>query len=75
MSDLNERIEAVQIWLNDLQRNRTADPGKFNSAEAVLGEILDLIHAGNPRTPSEHAISETYADLERRLQEYPTACG
>jgi signal transduction histidine kinase len=73
MSDLNEKIEAVQTWINELRQNRAADPAVFNATEAVLSEILDLIHAGNTRVSSEQGMSETYADLERQVQEETAA--
>jgi signal transduction histidine kinase len=68
MPDLNERIETLQQWINELQRSRTTDPVKFGTEEAVLSEILELIHAGNARP-----VSETYADLELQVQEQTAA--
>ena len=73
MSDLNEKIEVVQIWLNDLQRSRAADPGKSDPKEIVLGEILDLIQQSTVRISSERSTSETYAELERQIQEQTAA--
>jgi signal transduction histidine kinase len=73
MHDLNEKIEAVQTWINELQQNRDPDPAVFNATEAVLSEIVDLIHAGNVRASPEQGVSETYADLERQVQEQTAA--
>ena len=73
MSDPHEKIEAVQVWINELRQNRATDPAAFNAAEAVLSEILDLIHAGNAYPSPDQSISETYADLERQVQEQTTA--
>ena len=75
MGDLTEKIETVQTWINELQRNRTADPVKFNSTsvEAVLSDILDLIQPGTAYTSSESELSETYADLERQVEEQTAA--
>jgi signal transduction histidine kinase len=73
MNDLHEKIEAVQVWINDIRQNQTADPIAFNTTEAILTGILDLIHAGNMRASSEQGMSETYADLERQVQEQTAA--
>lgn len=72
MNDLNEKFEAVQSWINDLQRNRTTDPPAFNASETVLREIFDLIQPG-AHASSERGLSETYADLERQVQEQTAA--
>ena len=73
MSDPNQKIEAVQVWLNELRQNRATDPVTSNATEVVLGEILELIRAGNARAASEQGISETYADLERQVEEQTAA--
>ena len=73
MSDQNEKIEAVQAWINDLRQNRVTDPVVFNTTEAVLSQILTLIHDATPRSPSEQGLSNTYADLERQIQEQTIA--
>jgi signal transduction histidine kinase len=73
MSDKSGKIEVVQKWINELQRNRAADPAKFNSNEAVLNEILYLIRAEYPQTASGPSTSETYADLERQVEEQTSA--
>jgi signal transduction histidine kinase len=74
MSDLTEKIEAVQTWINELQRNSATDPVSFKPTEAVLSEILDLIQQGaGGGGSSERDISETYADLERQVQEQTAA--
>jgi nitrate/nitrite-specific signal transduction histidine kinase len=39
----------------------------------VLSQILDLIQQGTVRTMSEQIVSETYADLERQVQEQTAA--
>ncbi|MBZ0283832.1 MAG: GAF domain-containing protein [Anaerolineae bacterium] len=72
MSDLNEKIEAVQIWINDLRQSQAADPAALNVTEGVLREIVELIQQGAVRS-SEHGISETYVDLERQVQEQTAA--
>ncbi len=72
MSDLNNKIEAVHHWINELQRNRPVDPVDSNSieAEVVLNQILDLIRPeNNMRISSEQAISEAPTDVARRVQE------
>lgn len=73
MSDVNEKIEAVQHWIDDVRQNRATDPVTFNSAEVVLSQILDLIQHGTARTLSDQGMSETYADLERQVQEQTAA--
>lgn len=73
MNDPHEKIEAIQVWINKLRQNRATDPVALNATEAVLSEILVLIHAGTPRSPSEQGISETYAELERQVQKQTAA--
>lgn len=72
MSDINEKIEAVQLWINDLRQTPVTDPVALNTTEAVLREMLELIQQSTVRS-SEHGISETYADLERQVQEQTAA--
>jgi signal transduction histidine kinase len=69
MSGLDEKIEAIQKWINDLRQNHTVDSVVFNSTEAILSQILELIQAENTRTSSEQSMSETYADLAKQVQE------
>ncbi|MEO8396761.1 MAG: histidine kinase [Chloroflexota bacterium] len=75
MGDLSEKIEAVQTWINQLQRDPVGDPAKSNSIQtgALLSEILDLIQRGTAHTSHEPGLSETYADLERQVQEQTAA--
>ncbi len=74
MSD-DQKIETIQGWISELQRDRTTDPVKFNSTEVdtVLNEILDLIQPGTTHALSEPGMSETYADLERQVEEQTAA--
>lgn len=72
MSDIDQKIEAVQHWINDLQQNRGVASNPI-AVEAMLSEILDLIHAGNTHPASELGMSETYADLEKQVQEQTIA--
>jgi C4-dicarboxylate-specific signal transduction histidine kinase len=73
MSDQNEKIEAVQTWINDLRQYQATDPVAFNRTEVLLDEIVALIHAGNIPASSDQGLSETYADLERKVQEQTAA--
>ncbi|NWF68401.1 MAG: GAF domain-containing protein [Chloroflexi bacterium] len=73
MSDLNEKIEAIQSWINALQQNQPTDAAALNATTTVLSEIVDLIQQGTGPTLSEHDISETYAELERQVQEQTAA--
>lgn len=73
MRDLNEKVETVQQWIDEIQQMQSTDPVKFNAKEAVLNEILELIQQGTVRAESERNISETYADLERQVQEQTAA--
>jgi signal transduction histidine kinase len=73
MSGINEKIETVQLWINDLQQDLTTDPLKLNSTEAVLSEIVTLIQQSNTHLASQKDISETYEDLERQVQEQTIA--
>ena len=74
---LNQKIEAVQVWLNELRQNRATDPVSVQYATEVSArpEILELIHdAGNAAlASSEQGISETYSDLEKQVQEQTIA--
>jgi signal transduction histidine kinase len=73
MSDLTQRIEVIRTWLNDLEQHYPIDPVKLNSAEPALSEMISLIQQGTARVTSERIMSETYADLERQVQEQTTA--
>lgn len=72
MSDLNQRIEVIRTWLNELQQNRPVDSALLNSAEAALGEMMILVQP-NTGDASELARAETYADLEQQVQEQTAA--
>lgn len=75
MSELNAKIESVQTWIAGLQRNPPVDTIESTSAaeEAVLDKILDLIYPDVTRTLSEQSISESSAELARRVQEQTAA--
>jgi signal transduction histidine kinase len=73
MSHVIQKIESIQTWIHELERNRTEDPEKFKATEAVLSEILDLIQSANTHPSSEPGMSETYADLEQKVQEQAEA--
>ncbi len=73
MSDLNEKIGAVQSWINELQQNQPTDAAALNATTTVLNDIVDLIHQGTPRPSSAQGMSETYAELERQVQDQTAA--
>lgn len=73
MQDISEKIEAVQQWINELQQMQSADPVTFNAKNPMLNQIVELIQGGTDRPSSEQAISETYDDLERQVQEQSAA--
>jgi len=73
MSEPNEKIEVVQVWINELRQQQTATPLGVNNTDAILNEILNLIEYGTARASSEQTLSETYADLERQVEEQSTA--
>ncbi len=73
MSGQNEKIEAVQAWINDLRQSQTTNPVEFNTAEVLLSEVLDLIHPRKAPATSDQGLSETYADLERKVQDQTVA--
>ena len=75
MSDFNEKIEAVQTWINQLEQYRAVDPAaaSFIGIDGVLSEILSLIQQGANHTLAEPLLSETYADLERQVEEQTAA--
>lgn len=69
MNDPYDKIEVVQTWINEVRQNQ-ATPDAIGE---VLGEIVNLIKQGTGRASSELEISETYADLERQVEEQSTA--
>jgi hypothetical protein len=73
MIDVNDKIEAVQLWIDELRQKSAADPVPSSTTDVVLSEILGLIQQGTARISSEREISETYADLERQVQEQTAA--
>ncbi|MBK8020042.1 MAG: GAF domain-containing protein [Chloroflexi bacterium] len=73
MSDSDEKIEAVQRWINELRQNRVTEPSGPNPGETALSEILNLIRQVDAPPSSELNESGTYADLERQVQEQTDA--
>jgi len=73
MSGPNEKIEAVQVWINELRQNQIANPLTVKAAEGMLREIVDLIQQGSEHASSEQTLSETYTDLERQVEEQSAA--
>ncbi|MEP6985366.1 MAG: GAF domain-containing protein, partial [Chloroflexota bacterium] len=73
MSDLTEKIEAVQVWLDKLRQDRSTDSTVFKSNETVLNDIADLIQPLQTQMPLAKEMSETYADLEIQVQEQSAA--
>jgi signal transduction histidine kinase len=73
MSDRNEKIEAIQTWISEIQQNANADAQNLVPTESILGEIVDLIQRGTSKISPENTVSETYADLERQVQEQTEA--
>jgi chromosome segregation ATPase len=73
MSNLIENIEVVQVWINELRQKQTTDPAVLSTAEPVLTEIMGLIRQGRTHSSAQQGMSETYADLERQIQEQTTA--
>lgn len=72
MPELNEKIETVQAWINELRQRPKNHTHAWSAKTRLLAEIVDLIQ---PTVPSsaEQAISETFADLEQRVQEQTSA--
>lgn len=73
MRDLDEKIEAIQTWMNELQQNRPSDPVMLDAVEAVISQIVTLTQAENAHTLREPGMGGTYADLERQVQEQTAA--
>jgi signal transduction histidine kinase len=73
MSDPKEKIEAVYSWINELRQIEAANPAALFSKEAVLNDVLDLIVQRTTYPSSEQQISETYAELEKQVQEQTAA--
>jgi signal transduction histidine kinase len=72
MSEIKEKIEVIRTWLSEIQQNTAIDPAKFKSTQATLNEILSLIQYDSAGS-SEQGLSETYAGLERQVQEQTAA--
>lgn len=73
MSDLNEQIETIRNWINELQRSHVTEPAEVGAARAALDEMVTVIQRRTMRTESERLLSDTYADLERQVQDQTTA--
>ena len=73
MNDLNDKIEAIYTWINEIWQKRDTDSAEVNVSEAVLSEMVNLIQQGADRRSSEKDLSETYDDLERQVEEQSTA--
>ncbi len=75
MSDLNNKIEVVQDWINEFQENHAADSLEANvmAGEALLNEIVNLIHPDTSRLSTAQHVSEAPAELARRVQEQTAA--
>jgi len=70
MNDIREEIEIVRNWLNELQQSPTMDdPLALSAARATLSKMVGLTEPVVDRVDSEQDMSETYEDLERRVQE------
>ena len=72
MSEANVKIEAVQAWINGCRQKQTTNPSGINAEEVILSEMLKLFEDGTTHTASEQTLSETYADLERQVEEQST---
>lgn len=73
MNDLHDKIETILTWINDLRQNHSPTTETSNTSEVTLNEILNLIQVGNVRTLPQQDMSQTYADLEKQVQEQTTA--
>lgn len=73
MSDLDEKIEVVQGWISELQQNQPTDVAALDAATSVLGTIVDLIQPAMASTSSEQGRAETYAELERQVDDQTAA--
>jgi len=63
MSEPNEKIEAVQVWINELRQKQIENPLGANDAEALLSEMLDLIQQSRSHASSGQTLSETQLPL------------
>jgi signal transduction histidine kinase len=68
MRDLNQKIAAVQNWINELQSNHSVDGEKSASIEMLLNEILGLIRPDTLQAASAEPVTETPLALARRIQ-------
>jgi type II secretory pathway predicted ATPase ExeA len=58
MRDLQEKIQAVQSWLDEIRQERLANPSDVPSRETILGQMLELIERN------------VYSELEVHLQNH-----
>lgn len=72
MSDLNQKIEIIRTWLNELEQNRLADPAVFTSTERIISDMVTLVQHDRSDS-SEQTMAAAYADLERQVQEQTAA--
>jgi signal transduction histidine kinase len=61
MTGIQEKIAAIQVWINEVQLNP--------ATESKLNEILELIYPAENQNLSDEALSETALDLAKRVQE------
>ncbi len=69
MNDPYDKIEVIQTWINEVRQHQAAP----DTIREVISEIVSLIQKGTDKTSSELKISETYADLQRQVDEQSTA--
>jgi len=72
MSEIKEKIEVIRTWLSEVQQDAAIDPAKVSPANITLDEMLGLIQHDSAAS-SEQDLAETYADLERQVQEQTVA--
>ncbi len=72
MSDLQEKVQVVQSWLDELRQDRPANPPRVNVNETVLTQVLEVIQQSAAGSGGPD-VSQNYADLERQVQKQTVA--
>ncbi len=69
-SDLREKLDAVQAWIDGLRQAQATETTAISTdAAIVVREVLDLIQQDPSQGSSDREFSETYADLEKQIQQ------
>jgi len=73
VNELDQKIEAIQVWIDKLRQSRATDSAVLNASETTLSDIVQLIHPFvTPISPPTGSF-EPYADMKRQIQQQTAA--